>query len=210
MNELIWRLDEGPLDERDRVAPIVEHVAAIPGFEPVDYDLNQKKQWREFDRRRTVVDALTQRTQLVRIRGEQPGAVAMVAMGKHGEQPTVVVRLPDPITFRSLVDDWPALIDDLDLALAMVTSETWRDALASAGVLWEDGAFSPAMVYGWPEEREPVWLGELGRGSEQVVESTSISLEPMDGGTVLWLAPSGEIEGEDHRRALGTIGELAT
>ena len=79
-------------DTEERLGPVFDLLGNWAGFDPVDYDLNQMEQWRAWDRERAFVDALTQRTQLFRVRGEG-GALAMVAMGKHGEPPTLIISV---------------------------------------------------------------------------------------------------------------------
>lgn len=205
MYESIWRLRGGALDREDRVDPIFELIPQFPGFTPDDYDLNQKAQWRDFDRRRTVVDALTQRTQLVRVRGDREGAVAMVAMGKHGEQPTVVVRLPDEPDLEELVDLWDPAAAELPLETALVTAESFRDSMEDAGVVWDDSGLTPAVVVGWPRRRAPEWVDRVDLGQDR----TTVGTESRELCEVLWLAPSGRIEGETHRQSLVEIGEIS-
>lgn len=209
MYESIWRIGGGALDREDRVEPIFELLPRIPGFTPDDYDLNQKEQWRDFDRRRTAVDALTQRTQLVRVRGDRQGVVAMVAMGKHGEQPTVVVRLPDAPPLAELVDLWDPVAAELDLEAALVTAESLRDAMEVEGIYWEETDLTPAMVVGWPRRRAPEWLESVRRGDEPFDAADPVSVESRELCEVLWLAPEGTIAGEAHRRALRRIGEIS-
>jgi len=209
MYESIWRLGGGALDREDLVEPIVELIPQIPGFTPDDYDLNQKGQWREFDRRRTVVDALTQRTQLVRVRGDREGAVAMIAMGKHGEQPTVVVRLPGDPDLGELVDLWEMAAGELELEVALVTAETFRDDLEQEGIVWDDTSLTPSMVVGWPERLAPDWLESVRCGEIGGDSASPIRVERRAICEVLWLAPRGRIEGGDHRRNLRTIGEIS-
>ena len=79
-------------DTEERLRPVFDLLDSWSRFEPVDYDLNQMEQWRGWDSERAFVDALTQRTQLFRVRGEG-GALAMVAMGKHGEPPTLIISV---------------------------------------------------------------------------------------------------------------------
>lgn len=140
------------LDTEERLRPVFDAITAWPGFTPADYDLNQMGSWRGWDDRRAFVDALTQRTQLLRVRGRQPDALVMVAMGKHGEPPTLVIRHPadspaaalqgwahfvdTPLAGMNLVDDdetlhatWPPEPDDETVSLAG-RSVAWRSDAA--------------------------------------------------------------------------------
>lgn len=77
--------------EDERVArPLLRFLEELPTFEPQSYDLNRKGLWRAWDLDRAVVDLLTQRTQLFEVRGDAGDAV--IATGKHGEPPTLMVH----------------------------------------------------------------------------------------------------------------------
>ena len=206
MLEQIWRHDTEILDTDDKLRPILEQIAAIPEFVPVDYDLNQKEQWRDFDAERTLVDGLTQRTQLLRIRGEGEGEVAMVAMGKHGEEPTTVIRLSEERRQRldAYVDAWDALFDEVSLRVALITSPTWRQTLDQAGITWEDAAITPAMVLAWPRRGIPAVIEQL---EAELAADGPAHLDQRRFGQILWLAPDGDLEGRAHRRQIGRIAE---
>jgi hypothetical protein len=98
-------------DTEERLTPVFDLLDAWEGFVPLDYDLNQMEQWRTWDRERALVDALTQRTQLFRVRGEG-GALAMVAMGKHGEPPTLIISV-DSESEEAAKRPWRHVPDDL-------------------------------------------------------------------------------------------------
>jgi len=198
MHEIIWRLADDTLDTDDAVRPIFEQIAAVDFFEPSVYDLNQKQQWRDFDLDRTVVDALTQRTQLVRLRGAGAREMAMVAMGKHGEEPTVVIRVPAARGVDALTDGWPALFETLSLRMTIVTSPDWRDAVEEAGIEWDEDRLPVATACGWPAADRPTWLDDLETG-------VPISVDVGDICASLMLAPNGELEDDAHRDRLETV-----
>lgn len=202
MFEVILRLDVDALDADRFVRPVFEAISDFEAFEPLDYDLNQKEQWRDFDLERAIVDALTQRTQLVRLRGSDRGSMAMIAMGKHGEEPTVVLRLDEELEPVEIVEGWPALFEKLPIKTAILTSPSWRNAIASAGIDWSDDSIPEAIACGWPEGREPVRVSEL---AEKPADETPISAEDRDGSTILMLAPKGRIEDPAHRDALSDL-----
>ena len=198
MYEIIWRLSADTLDTDDRVRPIFERIAASDVFEPAAYDLNQKQQWRAFDLERAVVDALTQRTQLVRIRGEEERTMAMIAMGKHGEEPTVVLRVPGDREVAELTADWPELFEAIGLRMALVTSPDFRDAVEEAGLQWNESRLPVAVACGWPAASAPEWLAE-------VEPEGPIAVERGDTCVALMLAPEGALEDEAHRRAVRDV-----
>lgn len=160
---MIWRLGGGALDEAARVRPILEEFEALPGFSPARYDLNQHGSWRSFDVEKACVDALAQRTQLVRVEGRSPGQVAMVAMGKHGEQPTVMVQLRVEIRegAAEVAARWPGLFERAPLLEALVTSPSWRAALVEVGAIAGAQQAHPGAWHAWAPDREPAGLEEL-------------------------------------------------
>jgi hypothetical protein len=162
MSEIIWRFDIARLDDESVVHPIFAALEALDGFQPVDYDLNRLEQWRDFTINRVVVDALTQRTQLVRVRaGEEESGLAMIAMGKHDEQPTAIIRLPQPAVASEALRAWRQLFDDLPLGSAAVSDHRWRHALHE-GELSQDVADEiSGMLIGWKRGREPATIGAI-------------------------------------------------
>ena len=82
-------LDLTVITEEDDGRRILAAIESLAGFEPVQYDLNQRGSPRGWDLDRAVVDLLTQRTQLFVVEGR--GGVAMIATGKHGEPPTLAI-----------------------------------------------------------------------------------------------------------------------
>ncbi len=95
MYQSIITFDCQAFDTEERLEPVWSLLERWDSLELADYDLNQMEQWRAWDPQRAWVDALTQRTQLFRARG--PRSLVMIAMGKHGEPPTVVVESTDDI-----------------------------------------------------------------------------------------------------------------
>ncbi len=198
MYEIIWRSSIDTLGRDTAVRPLFERIAALEEFEPADYDLNQKEQWRPFDLDRTVVDALTQRTQLVRIRGRNGRSVAMVAMGKHGEEPTTVLRLPEHRSIRELTDPWPTWFEELPMRMALITTPDWRERIEAAGFEWDEERLPIALACGWPEKTAPDWLVDLEF-------APPLSTRRRDGTVILVLAPDAALEGPDHRKGLSEL-----
>lgn len=89
MLEMMLRLRAGVLSDGEVLRGVLEGMCALPGFEAIRYDLNQQGSWRGFDGERMWIDAMTQRVQFMLIEG-QSGDRWMLALGKHGEQPTGV------------------------------------------------------------------------------------------------------------------------
>src|SRR5690606_30498318 len=153
-------------------------LAQLPGLDATHYDLNRKGQWRPYELTHIVVDALTQRTQLLVIRGAdapagQPGAQAMIALGKHGEQPTVIAQVPDrPGVARQLIEGWGDLFETLALESTTLSSGARRDALADAGI--DAPNLGGALAMAWDCAHIPAGLRALERAR---LSGTSISLQ---------------------------------
>lgn len=208
MLELIWRFRIPTLDDESVVLPLISAIAQTPRFEAHSYDLNQKEQWRGFEVERAVVDALTQRTQLVRIRGEasgqtsgkSSGAMAMIAFGKRDEQPTAIIRLPDADDLSALVSPWSDLYEELPLESTLISDATWRRSLQSAGLAPDVTSELLGMVFGWRRGSEPRELAEIV--SHDSLSDTPIRLDREANHLVLWLSDSPEIASEAHQKAL--------
>ncbi|RDV40005.1 hypothetical protein DV096_05460 [Bradymonadaceae bacterium TMQ3] len=89
---MIWALEREPLSDAEGARELWAGALQACGDEAVDYDLNQRGQWRAFDADRLIVDTLTQRTQVVMVRLSQGGMIAL-STGKHGERPRLVAEL---------------------------------------------------------------------------------------------------------------------
>ncbi|MGM0555137.1 MAG: hypothetical protein ACQEVA_02060 [Myxococcota bacterium] len=196
MSEIIWRFDIPRLDDESVVHPIFAALAALDGFEPVDYDLNRMEQWRDFSVERVVVDALTQRTQLVRVRAkDEASGLAMIAMGKHDEQPTAIIRLPEPAKSSESIRAWRHLFDDLPLGSAVVSDHRWRRAL-SRGDISEDVIDGiSGMVLGWKRGREPAAIGTI---DDELSGQTSVEVLREGAFVALKLAETPELDGDAH------------
>lgn len=151
MYETIWKLRPDAIADESVARPLIEAVASLPGFEPDRYDLNQMESWRVFEVERAVVDALTQRTQLFRLGGES--GFGMIAMGKHGEQPTVVVRWAAP-GLEAVWEGWDALFAAAPIEELTVTGQAWRAALRGHGV-------QAPMAVGFPVGKAPADLAAI-------------------------------------------------
>jgi hypothetical protein len=90
------------------------------------YDLDLMGNWRPFSVERACIDALTQRTAMLRIEAEGGGALAMLAMGKRGEPPSLLVRF-------AADSDAPCLAAKAQL-LAAMQSGPLGDTLERCGV----------------------------------------------------------------------------
>lgn len=195
MYEIIWRFSADTLDRDAVVRPIFEQFVASELFEPAHYDLNQKEQWRVFDLERVIVDALTQRTQLVRVRGEQDRSMAMLAMGKHGEEATAVLRLSSDHPLADVSAEWPRVFEELPVRMTLVTSPDWRDTIEESDLGWDEDRLPIALACGWPTDAAPNWLANLDPVPPAHIDRT-------DACTTLTLAPEGRITGADHREML--------
>lgn len=81
------------LEDERRIRALFRSLGQVTGMVPEAYDLNRRGQWRPYHEAALVVDSLTQRTQLVELRGQtaKGGAARVVlATGKHGEPPQLV------------------------------------------------------------------------------------------------------------------------
>lgn len=86
-SSLEWRLSfaDQTLSDEATLRPVLAWLERLPGMEPSAYDLNFMENWRPWDLEKATVDALTQRTQVFRVKG---GAEVVVALGKHDEPAT--------------------------------------------------------------------------------------------------------------------------
>ncbi len=90
MLEIVAIFSAGAVDDGETMGPLIALVDALPGLELTRYDLNQMEHWRSWEPERATIDALTQRTQVLRAEG---AGVFFFALGKHGETPTAMVRV---------------------------------------------------------------------------------------------------------------------
>ncbi len=202
MLELIWRFGAPVLDDEAAILPLVSALLDVPGLSPASYDLNQKEQWRAFSPDRIVVDALTQRTQLLRIRGEQPSALAMIALGKRDEQPTAIIRLPTDDDVDALVAQWTELYEHLPVESTLISSAQWRQALQKAGVGAPEGAGLTGMIYGWRRGAEPAGIAEIDAAD---IADTPVQIAREANHLVLRLARRPRIDDDAHRQALTRV-----
>ncbi len=198
MYEIIWRFSANTLDRDAVVRPIFEQLRASDLIEPAHYDLNQKEQWRVFDLERVIVDALTQRTQLVRVRAEEERSMAMIAMGKHGEEPTAVLRVSSEHPLVEVTAEWPRIFEELPVRMTLVTSPDWRDTVEASGLDWDEDRLPIALACGWPSHATPDWLPSID-------VAPPVTVEHPDGCSILTLAPDGQIVDADHRQMLGRL-----
>lgn len=205
MLELIWRFDVAPLDDESILRPLMGALEDLPGFTPAHYDLNQKEQWRPFDLDRAVVDALTQRTQLVRLVDADRTQQVLVALGKHDEQPTAIARLDGAQDPKPHVARWSNLYDALPLRATVVTSADWRRALADAELAPDRTGDLLGMALGWRRGAEPNGLEQFDAESSG---QTPVRLAREANHLVLWLAEEPAVEDARHRRDLERVARL--
>lgn len=187
--DMIWELSSVPVTTERVARALVVGIEGIPGFEVDRYDLNQRGAYRAYDREHLVVDLLTQRTQVVRIDGKSPGAFAVIATGKHGEQPVMMMRWSpvdeDPWV---LTASWGDLFASLPLSRALLTSEAW---LAGEG----PAAGVPGFVLAYPHEGS----ADLERHLAEQVRAGAISLDSQPSYMRVILTPEADLE------ALGSV-----
>jgi len=180
MLEIIWRLRAKVLNDEAELRALIAAVVALPGMNVTHYDLNRKRQWRRYELTPAVVDALTQRTQLLVLHDhaaedERTRPQAVLALGKHGEQPTMIARVPDrPGAVEEMAAAWPELYEAIDLESTFITAAARRTARTDAGL--DLPAISGAVVMGWEPGSVPPGLRRLER---EKFEYTPIALEQM-------------------------------
>lgn len=228
MWQLVYQIDTELLDEESRARPIVEAVAHLPGFLPARYDMNRRRQWRDWDLEHAVVDLLTQRTQIVDFEdegeeidspeseqtgglGQPPGADAgaerdrqsvMVTTGTRGDAPTLIAQLRE-VDPEAIVDWWAQLVGGVSFRRAWLTTSELRRELGELG--WsEDGPVPPAALCAWRVGRKP---SELRAAVGNLEEGGPVRWTRRKGLELLWLAPEGRIEGPRHRRDLEKLAE---
>lgn len=167
MLEIIWRFNIRVFNDEAELAEVLENILALPGMSPKRYDLNRRGQWRAFELNHAVVDALTQRTQLLSVLGDG-GAQLMIAMGKHGEQPTAVIQLPEaPGAMETLLDGFSERYASLALHSTLISSASWREALTLAGLKTSVAQGSLGRVMSWRRGETPASLDDLERAQLQ-------------------------------------------
>ncbi|TXD38914.1 hypothetical protein FRC98_00490 [Lujinxingia vulgaris] len=132
---MIWALEREPLSDAEGVRELWGGALQACGDEALDYDLNQRGQWRGFDADRLIVDTLTQRTQLVMVRLGRGGVLAL-STGKHGERPRLVAEL------KKAAGEAAGRVE----ALVEVSRELMRAQLVFARVDRSDGGQPGAMT----------------------------------------------------------------
>ncbi|MFB6262977.1 MAG: hypothetical protein ABEL76_05040 [Bradymonadaceae bacterium] len=201
--EATWQIRGDRLDTADDVRPLLRALSAFPGFEPREYDLNRKEQWRRFDVQRTAVDALTQRTQLVRVRGGTEDARAMIGLGKRGEPPTVAVRAGAGASVDGAVEMFDALFERAPVSGAFVTTKRWRETIGGVSVDWPDSLPIARVLAVSTRRLEP------GAGVLDALEEPPPSLSHRRTRTYVAvdLATDGTLDGEYHRRAVEVLAD---
>ncbi len=129
MLEIVAIFSAGSVDDNETMGPLFEIIDSLAGLELTRYDLNQMEHWRAWDAERATIDALTQRTQVLRAEGL---GVFFFALGKHGEIPTAVVRTAaDPSSID--IKQWFAIDRLVQLRMS---EESWRNEHADLPQVW--------------------------------------------------------------------------
>jgi hypothetical protein len=87
---LVIELSVTSLIDESIARGLLEILEGLEGFQPERYDLNERGSWRAWSLQSAVVDLLTQRTLMFRIEGT--GGTAVIATGKQGENPTMIIE----------------------------------------------------------------------------------------------------------------------
>ncbi len=130
--EAHWRLAGGPLMDEATLMALFVAIGQVRAIEPARYDMNRRGKWRDYSGPRLVVDALTQRTQLVEIREAHPldkgGQEVTLEMGKQGAPPSASLRWrqawpPEPRDVQHWQEAVEEAFESLNLASMVITRQ---------------------------------------------------------------------------------------
>ena len=121
MLEVVAILSSGAVEDEATLRPLLTLASEAGGAEFGRYDLNQMEHWRAWDLERAIIDAATQRTQFFRADGV---GMLFLAMGKHGETPTVMLRLDGDLDAVTL-EPW---FDVPRVEQVRLSTPAWRSA----------------------------------------------------------------------------------
>lgn len=119
MLEMIVILSPVPVTDAEVIRQLFERADILRGAEFSKYDLNQMAHWRAWDVESAAIDAATQRTQMFRAEGQ---GVLIFALGKHGEVPTLMLRLDADLDDVGLA----AWFDIADVLEVRMSTAVWR------------------------------------------------------------------------------------
>lgn len=88
--EFFW-IFARPFGSQHELRGCIEIIEALPGVTWQRYDQDTMALWKPWTPERALVDAQTQRTAMLRAEGSD-GAMAVLALGKRGEPPTLLLR----------------------------------------------------------------------------------------------------------------------
>jgi hypothetical protein len=201
MADVIYRLDLQTLESHEVMARLVESMRRLPGFVPREYDMNRRGQWREWDREHAIVDALTQRTQIFEIRGDDEASAA-VATGKHGEPPQAIVRLAGEVDPEEVASTWADIDGELPLVRVALTTGELRRSFSELGIQGHpaEGELEAAALIGWP--------GKMPQSVERRLDSLPdgpIRRQRLGAVELLWICPAMDVEDEAHRTQLKAL-----
>lgn len=201
MADVIYRLDLQTLESHEVMARLVDSMGQLPGFVPREYDMNRRGQWREWDREHAIVDALTQRTQIFEIRGDDEVSAA-VATGKHGEPPQAIVRLAGEVDPEEVARAWADIDGELPLVRLALTTGDLRRSFAELGIQGQPGKgeLEPAGLIGWP--------GTMPQSVERRLDALPegpIRRQRLGAVELLWICPAMGVEDGAHRTQLEAL-----
>ncbi len=199
---MIWSMQHEVLDREEVLGPLLEAICGVPGFEAAAYDVNGRDQWRAFDWTHALVDGLTQRTQWLRISSVDGKSLAMIALGKHGEVPTMIMNLAGGQAdgLDVLLSGWGSLFEQVDVGFAAIYSESWRNSLKAVGV-------EPVMgiVQAWNAEALPASYEEI---LEVVDGCDAMKRYRQKEVEILVLGAQERVVSREHALALGRLQAL--
>ena len=208
MLEMLWKFPAGlPLDTAAALRPILAAIERLPGFVPLRYDLNQHENWRAYNAELTLVDALTQRTQLVRVEGQRHNQVVLMALGKHGEQPTIIAALREhPEQIEAIEELLGDLFDQTRVEEVLVTSSRWRGSLTQREVPARESGATLGVLQAWRYSLLPAGLES--RADELLDQTEEFMVTEYDDFCCWRFSTNFYVRDDAHADALHTISTL--
>ncbi len=168
--EAHWRLAGGPLMEKSVLMELFGAIGMVKEIDPHAYDMNRRGKWRSYSGPRMVVDALTQRTQLMEIVEdesiEKGGSQVLIEMGKQGRQPSASMRWQT---------EWPPTTRQ---------RHRWEEAVKEAFQLLSLEEMTIVGSRSMRDGQVPVWLGAVsqreGDEARALVKASQGEGQPLD------------------------------
>ena len=140
MWEALWRLKNTSITTEAVATRFFASIGSITPIDPHRYDLNQRSQWRPFEQSRFIVDALTQRTQVITLAEkadlDEGGSVVMIATGKRDDPPQAVARW---------WESWPPSADRIE-EFTLATDQAFQTLSMDRFILSLTDEDSPRVV----------------------------------------------------------------